>query len=462
MNRTLWSSCIEIFVTLIQLGLFYYYIFHRLSIKKNPPFRWQFYPLLPFVLINFLNCFSISPRRTLFLALFFELTFTFLWMEGSTKEKLLWGCLYRIIDLISDSGVFLFFNLISDSQDAFFLINNYPLRHIFSCAYLLVLFSLTIMISHMHWERFSLPLWLLPLSFLMVILGITAVDFLINVILDLNHSGNFPQNEPLYGAILVFLIICIFLLGLIVYVNHIYQKNIHLMENQQIYKLEHQQLELVSTTSQALRIWKHDFHHHLATIGSLLGSGRTEEALTYIQHINTSFSALSFGIFTGNQMVDAILSAKLLPIQQAGISFTHTLYLPEKLPLDDISTTSLLGNLLDNATAACLAIPEKEKRYINLSIKPFHDSVTIRLENSSLGQYRYTDKNVLRSTKDGQHHGIGLTRIREISENAGGFCEILPETDKFTITIVLPLPYTDTEETERLPETCTPDSTHVS
>ena len=36
-------------------------------------------------------------------------------------------------------------------------------------------------------------------------------------------------------------------------------------------------------------------------------------------------------------------------------------------------------------------------------------------------------------------HGIGLRRIADIAEKAGGFLKILPEKDRFTLCVLLPL-----------------------
>lgn len=439
MDNTLLQNSFEVLVTFIEISFFYYYIFHRFPAKKKPPFPWQLFLSAQLIVTFILNYYTVSSYLTLSLALLLELTFTFFWMEGTYTEKLFWGCLYRIIDLVADSMVFFVLDLFGGSYGANDIITTYPVRYIICSIYLVILATFTILITHIKWKRIALPIWLLPSFSVLVIFSIIAVEFLLDILIYLNSLKDYSQDRLLYTAILIFLFVCVFLLVLIVYINYIYRNNIQLMEEQQIYKLEHQQLELIQNTSEALRIWKHDLHHHLSAISGLLSAGKSEDAAAYVQHISNNFENLSLGVFTGNQMIDAILSAKLVPIQQAEITFTRTIYLPNTLPLDDISIISLLGNLLDNAITARLLIPDKEKRYISLSIKPFQDTLTICIENSSTGDYRYDKNNALQSTKAEALHGMGLKRVQEISESINGFCEIEAEADKFTVTVVLPL-----------------------
>ena len=62
----------------------------------------------------------------------------------------------------------------------------------------------------------------------------------------------------------------------------------------------------------------------------------------------------------------------------------------------------------------------------------------ITLSNSSAGNYLYNKKGNLLSTKDGKEHGYGLRQIARVTESCGGFYQVTPSADVFTITIALP------------------------
>lgn len=439
MNNTIFQNGFEFFVTFVEIRLFFYFISHRLSAKKKSPFPWQAYMSIFLLSIVLSNYYGISSLFTLSMALAAELAFTLFWMRGTLTEKLFWGCIYRIIDLVSESMVFFALDLFGGPYGASDIINTYPLRHFIACIYLITLAALTVLLSQVRWKHIALPAWLLPLFCLLVICSVIAVEFLLDVLIYMNVSNDHSQDALLYGAMLIFLCVCIFILMLVVYINQIYQRNMQLMEEQKIYQMEHQQLELVMGTSQTLRVWKHDLHHHLAVISSLVDEQNYGDAASYIHNISDNFEQLTLGIFTGNQIIDTILSAKMVPMKEACIRFTHTIYLPGAMPLSDIATASLFGNLVDNAVTACLQVADPGKRYITLSIKPYQHMLTICIENSSRGVYRYDRGNFLQSTKTQLHHGLGLKRIREISESVDGFCQVEPEADKFTVTVFLPL-----------------------
>lgn len=439
MNNTIFQNCFEFFVTFVEIRLFFYFISHRLPRKKKHPFPWQAYMSILLLAIVLSNYYALPSILTLFMALAAELAFTLLWMRGTLAEKLFWGCMYRIIDLVSESMVFFALDLFGGPYGASDIINTYPLRHFIACVYLITLAALTVLLGQIRWKRITLPAWLLPLFCLLVICSVIAVEFLLDVLIYMNVSNDHSQDALLYAAMLIFLCVCIFILLLVAYINQIYQRNMQLMEEQKIYQMEHQQLELVMGTSQTLRVWKHDLHHHLSVISSLVDEQNYGDASAYIHNISDHFEQLTLGIFTGNQIIDTILSAKMVTMKEAGIRFTHTIYLPGAMPLSDIATASLFGNLIDNAVTACLEVADPGKRYIALSIKPYQHMLTICMENSSRGVYRYDRKNILQSTKAQIHHGLGLKRIREISESVDGFCQVEPEADKFTVTVFLPL-----------------------
>ena len=63
----------------------------------------------------------------------------------------------------------------------------------------------------------------------------------------------------------------------------------------------------------------------------------------------------------------------------------------------------------------------------------------ITLSNSSAANYRYNKKGYLLSTKDGKEHGYGLRQVARVTEACGGFYQVTPSADKFTITIALPV-----------------------
>ena len=436
--NTVFQQCFEIFVSSIEIGLFFFYIFKRLTPSKNFK-KGAFGGFFLFItVLSILNYRNVASYLSLFIALAIELLFTLRFTTGTLTEKLFWGCSYRIIDLFAESLTFLFLDIITNYSSSA-LMTTYPMRYILCILYLILLSTFTILITHLKKSNVALPRWILPAFVLLIIVGIVAVEALLDVIIYFDDINDHSQNDILYGSIWIFLFIFVFILLLIVYTNELYKKNIRLLEEQRIQQIEKQQFELFSNTVQVLRVWKHDSKQHFSVIHELIRNKKYEDAATYINTINEDFETSQFGIFTGNSVLDAVISTKLISIRENEIQFSHSIYLPKTLPFNNIALTSLMGNLFDNAITACMQIADVSKRYISLTIKPHQHSLSIYIENSSNGQYRYDREHHLQTTKNEPHHGIGLRRIREISEDANGFCLIQPGADKFIVTVVVPL-----------------------
>ena len=126
------------------------------------------------------------------------------------------------------------------------------------------------------------------------------------------------------------------------------------------------------------------------------------------------------------------------------IKCTHTIHLPEHIPLSDIEICSVIGNLFDNAVESCKKITDTKNRYINFQVKPFNHMLSMTIENSSDGIHSIDKNGKLQSSKtvtqnESMYHGLGLRRVEEIIENHNGFIDIIPEKEFFQITILIPL-----------------------
>ena len=75
------------------------------------------------------------------------------------------------------------------------------------------------------------------------------------------------------------------------------------------------------------------------------------------------------------------------------------------------------------------------------SIPRFTIQIRIPRSRTSDGIYLQDGDGMPATTKEENkaEHGIGLRRIADIAEKAGGFLKILPEKDRFTLCVLLPL-----------------------
>ena len=71
-------------------------------------------------------------------------------------------------------------------------------------------------------------------------------------------------------------------------------------------------------------------------------------------------------IYTGNRILDLILSQKRMTAQKNGIDFNVNVMPLAHLPFAEREICSLFGNLLDNAVEACGRAPERKEICVNI------------------------------------------------------------------------------------------------
>lgn len=186
-----------------------------------------------------------------------------------------------------------------------------------------------------------------------------------------------------------------------------------------------------------MRSDKHDYNLHLRTILGMSAHNDSKEISEYIQALLNEAPTITQRVNTGNVSLDALISERMITAEANGILFTTKLFVPQELPVPIIDFCSILGNLLDNAIEACMRIDDG--RYIKLSVTPKSSMLHISVINSSNGSYKKIDDTFITTKSDKSEHGLGLSRINELTRKYNGASHFKPDTDKFSADIFLPL-----------------------
>ena len=180
----------------------------------------------------------------------------------------------------------------------------------------------------------------------------------------------------------------------------------------------------------------HDLKHQIAVIRS-----EKDEAVreTYLEEMEKALNNYGAQHKTGNSVLDTILTSKNIVCAENHIQFTCVAdgSMLEFMNVMDIC--SLFGNALDNAIESVSAIPDIEKRFINVSVYAQNRLLLIRVENYFEGELRESDGGLLSTKKDATNHGYGIKSIRKIAEKYGGSLKIDTENNIFTLCVLLPL-----------------------
>lgn len=441
--NSIWLAGFTLMINFIETCFIFYLLSNKLLLKKSP-FLLVACFIFECTAVTLMNYLAINSTFRMIITLIIDILITFIISLSKPAETLFWGSIYIIIVIFADTITFELGALLT-SHSATALLYEPPISLIMTLIYLFICFCSVFILTRKKGQLFTFPWYIYLIFIMLIVFGILGVELLLDLLLELNHISKFAENI-LFFSISVILLILVFSILLIRYLGILYRKNLELMkENQQI-QFERQQYELLINTTKMLQIWKHDFSHHISVLQIMAKNGEMKQLENYLNTINQKLEQKTWKTKTGNSVIDAIFTSKLPRIENDNIAFTHSIFLPEKLPLENLELASLLGNLLDNAIEACEQIPETEKRFIKIEIKPYNQFLFFDITNSTLGTYHFDTFHHLTSTKKEIGHGIGLKRVEHIVSNANGFLEITPEDNLFHINILIPL-HINIEET---------------
>ena len=308
-----------------------------------------------------------------------------------------------------------------------------------SLIYLLIILLITIILTQSNMNKAEIPLWIHYAVFAFVTMGILASQLMIDIgiaLYDVPETMHYANILFVVGYTLIMLLFILLIsftcLGKMIANN----RRLHLQN--QMSQMDAQQYEFMVTTSKSLSAWKHDYLGQLRILKSLAQSGKLQELDEYAQNMESVLGVTEHLLVTGNTVVDTVVSLRMADAKQRGIPFEAKVHLPQEIRLSPVSLSSLLGNLLDNALESCTKL-EHPGEGIYLEIKPWKQMLYFHCMNTSDGQYTHTEAGELRTSKKEIGHGIGIIRMRDIVESAGGTFSIQEEDTQFSVNIFLPM-----------------------
>jgi len=187
-----------------------------------------------------------------------------------------------------------------------------------------------------------------------------------------------------------------------------------------------------------MRGWRHDYHNHIQAIKAHLQLEQYTEIGTYLDKLDSDLTNVDTVVKTGNVMVDAILNSKISIAASKKINVNAKAIVPKDLSISEIDLCIIIGNLLDNATEACLKLSAEADRFIRVYIDVLKNQLYISISNAVGGNVKKSGNSYL-STKDKEGHGFGLMRVDKIAEKYGGFINRQSEEGVFATEIMLPM-----------------------
>lgn len=289
-------------------------------------------------------------------------------------------------------------------------------------------------ISHFRRDNSSISWMTLGVFLLQPILLLIVVELLFTLRLHI-----LEEYDSTFIAICIFTLLCC-LLAFVLY--DILEKNAEKQIHTQT-QLEHARNTLKHQNEmrdiyKGIATLSHNMKHQKQIVEQLLIDQNVPEAKRYFDSIRQLEQAIPF-YKTGNTAVDALLTTKTLRLQQKGIVLHYEPYPLNKLPIEESSFCSILGNLMDNAAEAIGRMQDQTAaKEIRLSFIRNKDMLLITCENPMDPSTLRKNGDLFATSKPGNLHGFGLYSIADIARKAQGYFKFEPRGTSFYAEVGLP------------------------
>lgn len=179
-------------------------------------------------------------------------------------------------------------------------------------------------------------------------------------------------------------------------------------ELQSFMEMQKRQYDYQLRQSAAIRRFRHDLVNHMGVLKELLARKKTEEARDYIDKIWNMQADFDLKIHTGDSFLDVIVNYYFYLAEKEKIDLAFSGKLTEKMPLDMVDLTSLMGNILQNALEAAgkAATPRIRMELVD------HQKEIFILVSNSVREPIQRKRGFFPTTKrDKENHGFGMKNI---------------------------------------------------
>lgn len=183
--------------------------------------------------------------------------------------------------------------------------------------------------------------------------------------------------------------------------------------------------------------FRHDWNNHILLLGQMLESGDFEQAKDYFQKLTEQAPANRLQAFTGNEITDMILSAKLPLFEKHQIRLQCEGSLTPLSFMENMDICILFSNLTDNAIEANSRVDGERFLTIKTASEACH--LLIEFSNPFCEEPLVKDGQLLSQKGDSAAHGIGTVNMFSVIEKYRGSYELSTENHLFSIRILFPL-----------------------
>jgi len=195
-------------------------------------------------------------------------------------------------------------------------------------------------------------------------------------------------------------------------------------------ELQKQYYSMLKEQQKETDAMQHDMRKHLSLIKNLQNDGHKEITDDYINDLEDRLESASYVIRTPHPVISALLSIQSKKAAKLGIAMHLDVRLSSELCIEPADLCILLGNMLENATEACMLLPSESDKYINAELIQKDNMLLLNVKNP----YNPKAKKPAVNTK----RGYGLKNIEKVVKKYTGQAPVIKKDNGiFHIRIII-------------------------
>lgn len=185
-----------------------------------------------------------------------------------------------------------------------------------------------------------------------------------------------------------------------------------------------------------LRKIRHDIKGQLGTVSELIRSGKSEQALSFLENAGISLADINIPVHTDNEILNAILVFLNSKCSASGITLRTNVMSSDISRFSAADISVILTNLTTNAIEGSVR-SHGEEILLELSVQ--RNYYCIRIANQIEKSILESNPMLLTTKKDKTAHGFGVASVKMLAEKYNGMTSFYERNGQFIADVWLKL-----------------------
>jgi len=281
-------------------------------------------------------------------------------------------------------------------------------------------------------EQLSYPQVWYPLLVVYVFL------FLFNMLM-IPHSYETLYAGQVFSMFLaletVMLLLFLLLHVIFYHMANVVLRHAELTERSRFLEMQANQYRTLQNYMQQTRRLRHDFRQSVHILSALANKGDLTGLKAHLHEYEQRLDADTPINYCSNAALNALFNYYKGMANAQSVKIDWNLSIPEPLTISELDLASLFGNLMENAIAGCMTVPEENRRF-SLYVQALQGNCLYIVSTNSFNGYtRKSSDGYLSTKRDGE--GTGLLSISSVAEKYQGYARIYHKEKDFFVDVML-------------------------